>query len=360
MSRDRILFNTIGVFISPPGATGYCFSSGNSGVNLISQLQRVQSFSNDESLSLTDIKQLGQLNEIDRISLEPPTVNFSTEWIVADVSNEKKIGFYISGDQPAIKFISDGTRNDHNFFVPVAPEGVDILNWTGNCQVFQFTIAYLSSYSVNGAVGGPVTASANFECFNYGTSTGSKNVPVKAIDPTGGQMISNVLFTIPNGVSGLSNTISAIQPRGITVDIGNAGLGLAQNGLRIQSFTFSVELPRTNLTAFGSFYPYSKQVQYPAPATASVTAYIGDLVESNLQDLLCTNPDYDITINLNDPTCSGFGATAVKYMLKKAKFESQSLSDMAVDNTAGTVTLNFATNSSLQTDRGAFISGSRF
>jgi hypothetical protein len=105
------------------------------------------------------------------------------------------------------------------------------------------------------------------------------------------------------------------------------------------------------LNKLGSFYPYSKEIQYPATASASITAYVGDLRESNLQTLLCENPNYDVTITLYDPSCTGYGPEAVKYILKKAKLDSQSFSDQNVDNTAATVTLNFSTLAALQTDR---------
>lgn len=360
MSRNRILFNTLGLYNSPSPSTGYCFSSGNSGVNLITQLQRVQSVTDDWTNNLVDVKQIGELGDIDRISVEPPTVNLSFDWLIADVSNEKKIGFYISGDQPAIKFLTDKTNDDRNFFLAVAPEGVDLRGWTGLNKVFQFTNAYLTSYSAEGAVGGIPTATANFECFNWATSTGSVNVPLKAIDPTGGQVVNNVNFTIPVGISGIAPTVSAIRPQGITVNIGNGALGLDINDLKIQSFTFGLEVPRVNLNKLGSFYPYSKEISFPANATASITAFVGEITESNLQNLLCENPNYDVTINLNDPACTGYGATAVKYILKKAKLDSQSFSDQNVDNTAVTVTLNYSVPVALQTDRGVFISGSRF
>jgi hypothetical protein len=360
MSRNRVLFNTLGLFAGPANSTGYLFSSGNSGVNLVTQLQRVQSVSDDWTNTLVDIKQLGELGDVDRINVEPPSVNLSFDWLLADVSNEKKIGLYISGDQPAIKFIADKTNDDRNFFLAVAPEGVDVRGWTGNCQVFQFTNAYLSSYSSEGSVGAVPTASASFECLNWATSTGSTNTPLKAIVPTGGQLVQGVNFTIPVGVSGIAPTVSALRPGGLTVDIGNGTLGIAASDLKIQSYSFNLETPRVNLNKAGSFYPYAKDIQPPLNCSISVTAYYGDLVESNLQNLVCENPNYDVTINLNDPACTGYGATAVKYVGKRMKLDSENFSDQTVDNTAATVTLNFSVPVALQTDRGAFISGSRF
>lgn len=357
--RNSTLYGTLGLFTGPFPSTGYHFSSGNSGVNFVTQLQRVQSVTPDVTVNLTDVFQLGDTAEVDRVATEPASVSLTFDWLVADVSNEKKIGLYISGDQSAIRDLANGTNDDRNFFIAVAPEGVDTNGWTGNSRVIQLTNSYLTSYSVEGAVGSFVTATANYECFNYASNTGSKNVPVKAIDPTGGQVIQGVNFTIPVGVSGITPTVSVIRPESITVDIGGAGFGVT--GLKIQSFNFGFETARTNQNALGSFYPYAKIISFPQVANASVTAFIGDITEFNLKDILCNNPNYDININLYDPSCEGYGALAVKYTLKKAKIDSQSLADLTVGNTNSSVTLNFSTKvSTSQTDRGAFISGSRF
>jgi hypothetical protein len=361
MSRNRQLYNTLSLMKGIVPSSGFHFSSGNSGENYIKQLQRVQSVTDDWSVERTPINQLGELGEIDRIITTPPTVNFSFDYFVADVSNERKMGFDISGTQSAIRLILNGTEDDSNFFVPVAPEGVDVRGYTGISQVYQLTNSYISSYSVQGQVGSPVTATANYQSLNWATSTGSINVPLRAINPTGGQLVQGINYTIPVGVSGLSNTVPALRPEGISVDIGNGALGLSISDLKIQSFTFGFEIPRIDLTKLGSFFPYSKQINFPSSASASVTAYVGDLTESYLSSLLCDDPSYDITITLRDPSCSGLGADAVKYILKKAKLDSQSFSDQSVGAQAAQVTLNYSVQlTASQTDRGAFISGSRF
>ena len=361
MSRNRQLYNCLALLKGTVASSGFHFSSGNSGQNYIKQLQRVQSVTDDWSVNRTPINQLGELGEIDRIITEPPTVNFSYEYIVADVSNERLMGFDISGTQSAIRLILNGSEDDSNFFVPVAPEGTDIRGYTGSSQVYQLTNSYLTSYAVKGQVGSPVTATANYQALNWATSTGSINVPLRAIDPTGGQLVQGINYTIPVGTSGLANTVAALRPEGVSVDLGGGALGMSINDLKVQSFDFGFEIPRTDLKKFGSFFPYSKQIKFPTNGTASITAYVGDLTESYLSSLLCNDPTYDITITLRDPSCSGLGTDAVKYILKKAKLDSQSFSNQSVGADASQVTLNYSVQmTASQTDRGVFISGTRF
>jgi hypothetical protein len=358
MARNRILYNCLGLFKSV-NSTGYNFTSGNSGVNLIRQMQRVQSVSDDWTINLADINQIGQLAAIDRVSFEPPTINLSYDYIVADVSNERKLGFDVSGTQPAIRLLLDKTEDDSNYFLAVAPQGTNIYEFAGNSQVFQFTNAYLTSYSVNGAIGSPITANVGCECLNWATSTGSSGVPIKAIDPTGGQVIQGINFTIPQGISGIA-TVSALRPEGITVDLNNAALGINTTGLNIQSFDLSLDLSRENLNKFGSFFAYSKDFAFPANFTMSFTAYVGDLVESNLRDQLCNNPDYNVTINVKDPVCVGDAPVAIKYIGKGMKLDSESFSDQGVGSTAAQVTISLSSQISNESARGFFISGTRF
>ena len=361
MPKSRILYNTLGAYVtSASTATGYCFSSGNSGVNLIQQLSRVQSVTDSFSIDRQDVGQLGNLGVIDRVIVQQPTVPLEISWLVSDVSNERMMGLYTSGDQSSIVNLINNTQDEKNYFLAIAPEGTDIYNYTGQSQVVQFNNSFLASYKAEGSVGNIPTASATFEALNWSTSTGSINQVLNAINVASGTSITGVRFTIPVGVSGLSNTVSAIRPQGILVDIQNAAIGLSISDLQIQSYSVSLNIPRENLMKLGSFYAYKKVIKFPAEVQGSITAYFGDLTETNLQNLVCNDPNYDITIKLTDPTCVGFGPVAAQYALKKVKLDSQSFSNQSYGATAAQVTLNYSTKISAETDKGLFISGRSF
>lgn len=355
---NRRLYNAIGVFLSPSPSTGYCFSSGNSGVNLIQQLERVQSVNDGWSVTHQTINQLGQLGQIDRVIVEPPTSTLETSWLVSDVSNDAKIGMYVSGDQSALINIVNQTNNDKNYFIAYAPEGVDIYNYTGSSQVIQVTNGYLASWSTEGAVGGLPQTSVTIEGLNWATSTGSINVPLKAINFVSGQQIQGVNYTIPVGTTGIIAP-AAIRPGFIEVQISNATIGLNPIDLKIQRYNISVNFSLQNLSKLGSVYAYSKQPQFPVTVSASVTAYVGDLTDDSVANLLCQDPAFNLSIRLHDSSCTGYGTIMAQYDLKQVKLDSEAFTN-AISEVASTVTLNYSTQVSLETTRGLFISGKWF
>src|SRR4051812_3862627 len=97
--RNRVYGSALAVHVGPTPSTGYHFSSGNSGVNNVQTLTRLQTESDSFQINRQNVGQLGQLAILGKIITEPATVPMELTWIVADVSNERKLGFYISGDQ---------------------------------------------------------------------------------------------------------------------------------------------------------------------------------------------------------------------------------------------------------------------
>ena len=246
--KNRVIYQVLGLFTSTGASpTGSHFSSGNSGVNFVQQLQRVQTVNDSFTVTRTDINQFGQLAAISREIIEQPTVSLDSSWYVADASNEKKLGFYVSGDVSAIRNFLNKTADERNYFLAIAPEGVDIYNWTGQSQVVQVTNAAVASYSTEGAVGGIPTANFSVEGLNWAASTGSIDQDLKAVNPTDGTVVNGLKFTIPVGVTGTVGSVAALRPGDITVDIGSAALGLSISDLKIQSYNISFDLARRSL-----------------------------------------------------------------------------------------------------------------
>lgn len=358
MSRNRQFYPVLGVFVGPTPPTGAHFSSGNSGVNLVTQLQRIQSENDDWSVTRTDINQFGQLAAISREIIEQPQSSIDFSWYVADVSNEEKLGLYVGGDVSAIRDLLNKTEDEKNYFVAIAPEGQDIYGWTGQSQVRQITNGFLASYSAEGAVGGIPTASATVEGLNWGVSTGSIQQDLIAVNPQDGSVVAGRKFTIPVGVSGTAGSVAALRPGDITVDIGSAALGVNISDLKIQSYNISFDLARENLQKLGNRFAFSKEIQFPVTVTASIVAALGDMSESDLSDILCDDQSYDLDITLRDPACVGSGPVAARYILKSMKIDSQQISNSIGDLTSN-ITINYSTQLGGPNDTsvGFFLSG---
>ena len=348
MSRQTVRFSTLGVAVGPGGSTGFHFQTGfndtytgaNSGYNLVSYLERVQSVTDGFSVDRTNVNQLGQLAYVSQEIINQPTVPVTVNWISADLSNELKIGLYVSGDQGALTNILNGTQNNRNIFVAVAPEGQDQVGWTGQSQVFQLTNAFFGSYSTQASVGGLATASATFQGLNYATSTGSLNQSLNAVNQTNGQLIAGINYSLPVMTTGLSGAVSALRYGDITLDLSGVQ-GLLTTDLKIQSYNISFDTNLQNLLALGTKFAYAKVPQFPINLNCNVTANYGDLVTGSLSNLLCNDNPFNLTVKLFQPGCGGYGPLATQYRMLGMKLVSQEFGAQEVGSNTATVSLTY-------------------
>ena len=105
---SRVIYNVEALFVGPSGHNflSYIGGSPNSDYsnplqthNLIKQLDRVQNLSYDISIPHTQINQLNTRSVLSRPIINPPEVNFTFSYLVADVSNEAKLGLYVNYPQ---------------------------------------------------------------------------------------------------------------------------------------------------------------------------------------------------------------------------------------------------------------------
>lgn len=348
MSTTRIFYQVLGIAVGPSPATGYQFNTGfnnvytgaNSGTNLIQQLQRVQSVTDDFGINRTNINQLGQLSILSREIIDAPTVNLGGSYYVADLANERVLGLYVSGDQAALTNILNKSQAEKNYWIAVAPQGQDLINWTGQSQCFLVSNGFLGSWSTEGSVGNIPTTSFTVQGFNWATYTGSRNQPLYAINPDTSSVINGVNFTLPTFTTGINGTVAALRPIDTTLDISNSTLGLDASDVKLQSYSISFDLNLQPLQKLGNRFPYAREIQFPVNLTTNVSAYFGDVVTGNLSTILCNDSPYTLRVNLKDP-CSD--TVAVQYTVKGAKPDSQSFSQMDIGSIASLVSLTYTT-----------------
>lgn len=348
MSRSTVRFSALAVAVGPGLSTGFHWQTGfnnvytgaNSGTNLIQYLQRVQSVTDGFSIDRTNVNQLGQLAYVSQEIINQPTVPVSINWISADVSNELKIGLYVSGDQGALTNILNRTQDNRNIFVPVAPEGQDVVNYTGQSQVFQLTNSFFASYSAQGSVGGLATASATFQGLNYATSTGSINQNLNAVDPTNGQLIAGKLYTLPTMTTGTAGSVSALRYGDIVVSASGVQ-GLSASDLKIQSYNLSFDTNLQNLLALGTKFAYAKVPQFPINLNCTITANYGDLITGSLSNILCADDPFNLIVTLYQPGCGGYGPVAANYQMNGMKLVSQEFSAQEVGSNTAVVSLTY-------------------
>lgn len=365
MSRVRQIYQSAALFASPSPATGYMFSSGNSGVNLINQLSRVQNVNLTFNTQRTNINEFGKMAAIDRIIIQPPTANLNFSYYPTDGRNEAILGFAASGQSNFISGLIDNTQGEKNYHICISPEGIDSVGYanSGLNSVLSISNAFISNYSVTFAVGQVATASLGVEGLNAQFDTGSwmKNTP--AVDPSVGLPLTGIYYSLPIAQLQTGGSIpSALRPGDLSIEfpalnsLGNYMSGA--NSININSITISIPLTRNPIQRLGSPFPFTRVIQVPIDASISVDATATEVRESKLSDILCNDQFYNFKVRCKLPNCSGQGANAMTWEVRNAKLDSQDYS-LSTSDVAATVRMSYTAQVGAVNDlsAGIFLSG---
>jgi hypothetical protein len=346
MARKRVIYQSEALFV---GGTG--------SAQTLSQVNRVQSCNYSFEIPRQDVNQFGQLAAIDRIILEQPTVNLDFSYYLNSGENERNLGLTVGdGTKSALADILTGDVGNKNYYILVSPEGtdanIDTTVATGQGKTIGLGNGFLSSYSIEAAVGGIPTVTVNAEALNmrfYNQATG--NIPT--VNPEDGSNAAGT-FAIPMPVTGAG--FSALRPGDVDVTItASNAKGVTIADLKPQTATISFDITREPIQKLGSRFAFTREITFPLTVTMSVDAILGEIEAGNLADTINDDSSsFDVSVQLNKPNTND---RSVKYTLKGCKLDSQTFSSAIGDNKS--VTLEFSTQIGGPTDtvRGVFIEG---
>ena len=177
MSRNRIIYQSQAVYAGPDKDPDSKDWRHETGTELPSQLQRIQSANYSFDIARQDVNQYGDLAAIDRVILESPTVSLDFSWYLCSLYNEDMLGFFVNDHatstqgalQSCLKDILTEGADERNYYVRIVPEGNDAAGYTETAtesRVIGVGNGFMSSYSAEGAVGGFPTASLTVEALN--------------------------------------------------------------------------------------------------------------------------------------------------------------------------------------------------
>ena len=346
MARKRVIYQSEALFV---GATGSAAT--------LSQINRVQSANYSFEIARQDVNQFGQLAAIDRIIVEQPTVSLDFSYYLNSGENENNLGLTCrDGTTSALANILTGEVGTKNYYILVSPEGtdanIDTAIATGQGKTIGLGNGFLSSYSVEAAVGGIPTVTVNAEALNmrfYAFATG--NIPT--VNPIDGTNLVGT-FAIPTPVTGAG--FSALRPGDVTVDISTSNVkGSTITDLKIQSATISFDITRDPIQRLGNKFAFTREITFPLTITMSIETILGDLEAANLVDIVTDDSStFDVSMTLNKP---GSASRSVKYTIKGAKLDSQSFSSSIGDNKAVSLQFSSQVGGPTDTTRGIFIQG---
>lgn len=371
----RQTYNVLGAFVSPSPATGYMFSLGTaanptSGTNLLKTIPRVQSASVSLSVPKEDVNQYGMLDRLDALIVSPPEVTMNLDYLPLDGYVENLLGFAASGQQSFISGFLDGTQSEKNYFLGVAPEGVDLINASSitsanNINVIGIGNGVITNYGLNLSVGQIPRASVSIAANNQQTYIGSTGKQSPAIDPNTALQVSGPLFTLPTmqAYTG-TNVQAALRPGDIVLNLPRTGsMGDYTSGIGqiwVQSVSLNVPIAIDPIQQLGNPFPVARKIRFPVNSTLSIDALAGDVAEGNLVNLMCSDAPVDLSFSLRNPACNRQGSNALTVWFNQAEFVGREYQGGIGQNS--TVRLTYVNQlqglSSSYLNRGIVMSGS--
>lgn len=371
MAKTRTIYQIQALYVGPTGARSCTGShsavgiygnllSATSGINLgsgfVAELYRIQNVNHGWNKSLQDVNQFGELAAIDRVSLEPPTVNLSYSWLQNNLINEKLIGLNVAkaGDASHVSFVSgilNATSDMKNYFLKIVGEGNDVADYDPSTyDVISFGNSYIASYTAQGSVGNFPTVDVTLTSLNQQaqTVTQAAGAIIPAVNQTDGAAITGWGYVLPTGLTSFGNAsltdaagfgISVLRPGDITLALGlNAGDGFAnESDMKIQSYNVSFNFNQEDINKLGTKYAYAKVPRFPVQATLTVSALLGDIQTGSLVQIVDDNRSFNPSVTIKKP---GTTTTAVYYQLRNAKLDSQDFSSAIGSNATVNLTFN--------------------
>jgi hypothetical protein len=348
----RQIYSVLGVAVGPSPATGWMYdaaTAGNpyAGNNQLKYIPRVQSASTSLSINREDVSQYGQLARVDQIITSPADITLNMDYLLLDGYAEHLMGFAASGQQTFVSGIIDGTQADKNYFIGVAPEGVDLIGAAqgANVNVIGIGNGTVSSYSQSIAIGQIPRASVTINGTNLQTYVGSTGKQSPAIDPNTALQVVSPRFSLPTmpAYTGTAVT-SALRPGDIILHFPRSGsFGDYTSGagkINVQSINLSVPIALDNIVQMGNPYPVAKKIRFPVNCTLTVDALAADLAEDNTANLFCTDRLIDLNYQMRNPSCTRDGNVGLQVFFNGAKLVNRDWSSSIGQNS--TVRLTYS------------------
>lgn len=324
MPYQRRIYASQGLFVTPNGTS----VTGTHAT--LDQITRVQSINDGFELPRQNVSQYGQRAPISREITDSPTVNLSFSYYPTNGSDERKLGFVTNGSTSgALADILRDITDEKNYFIPTVAEGED-LRGNGSAAVVDVRAignGFISSYSVEGSVGGFLTSNVSVEGVNMKYDIGGSGNSIPAINPINGAPV-NSTYIIPTAISGSATQPIVIKQGDITVDftaVDNVGARLTGvGGAHIQSFNINVPIAREALNRLGNRYAYAREITFPVDVSLGINAFVNDLNSGSIASLFCNDRRYDINVFCRTQTCDGStGSNLLVYTLRGAQLDSQ-------------------------------------
>jgi hypothetical protein len=337
-TRNRVIYagNTILMSESPSW-------EAQTGVASLKSIRRVQSSNIEISTPVTRAKQVGSSDFAFQRYLQYPKISTSFSYYLTDNSNELIMGFITDGVTGCFKNFADFGKDQNIFYVlsnTNAEDFSDVGSLSGY-DVMSIGNCFLTSYSINAAVGTIPTASASYDCLNIlfqnytGTGTLLPSIDLTGTTrSTGTYALTAFNLNPQNYFSNQDERPAALRPGDVVLQMQQPLIG----GIRytgsieanITSVNVEIPLDRRDLVGFGSNYPYDKRLLFPIVGTLSFDGIFDKAITGDFSKIFDDENEYDFTFVFKN--CNG--DTSYTLGVSNARVESQNFNLSIGDNMA--------------------------
>jgi len=410
MARNRIIYQSQALYVGQSLTAPQTVGNNK-------ELHRVQDISFNVDIPRVDINEFGQLASIGREITEPPTVSLDFSYYLHNGLNESTLGFSINDQLPAprqaaasqtldsaLKDIIDTDQNkdEFNYYILTKKEGQDA---HGDSNVSTDGLVaigngFITSLTIEGAVGDYPTVSVSAEASNisfgdYTTGGAGTRVTNPAIVPATGLKQNNEHISLPTSDSRLGSGedlegITALRSGDVSIQffspdelkdasstigehsadkkLAMGGAALPSNetdgsgeltSMHIQNFSVELPMSRTPLNRVGSFFPFSREVDFPITGSFSISANVADFQGGDLYDIVCGEDKKYAVITVRNKCSTDLGDGKIEYqiVIKGATLDSQNFSHGIGDQQSVDLTFSVPLGSNNSAGDGIFLLG---
>lgn len=341
-------YQTKSVFVSS-GA----FDSEQTISGSLRQLSRIQSVDWGVNYPVEQVTYLDSAEEAYMSSHNAVDVDLT--WLHTNGRNEQALGLVDTvGLSGALAFNLD---QEKNLYVTIEnTPGIDAIGATGAGQiktVIGMGNALMTSYTLNGAVGGLIQSRATLNCLTAFVYTGSSGNAVPGVHYQDGTQLTGRFTLFPAfsqydpNVTGYANPIAApavgardmylVFPQGTPFGITFSGA----QACYLQNFDLALTIERRELKPLGSVYPPVRAVHYPMHIDLTTNAIVNRYQRDQLDRIDCLGSGQSVYLIVKQPCSSDvlFGVYLDKLQIESQSFTSSiGATDTATTKWRGLVT----------------------
>lgn len=267
----------------------------------------------------------------DQVMVERPTADLSLSYIFASGDNENRLGFFTTPSSLAPALLNANT--ERNFYVAYNEAGHDLIgDARRRSKVMALGNGVLTNYALNCSVGQPTLVNANIQGLNLLFQPSGSGQILPSVNKQDGSSPAG-LYSLPVAEVGAQNYFTS-RPSSVILTFGSGcafgTLLSGQNSCPLQSFHFSVDLPRQPVKDLGWAYPNQRPVMWPVTINAQANGYLTNIQTAALNSSVCPDSGMDIQVHFKS-SCSHLDHYS--YHFKGAKLTSQN-----IGNSVGSLT----------------------